>query len=154
MSDMPKKCEECAFSSASQPGGSCYHPENEKYTCVGFRRDPEKRFLFFRVKEKRCGDPAVYFKSKTPETVAAIKKMERDNEVALLLEEKKRREVASRIENVLARRMENALRDAGYDICLCNHITFDYRNDEGVRAIVNALLVEFDITKKEKKITR
>jgi hypothetical protein len=152
MGDMPKKCEECAFSSASQPGGSCYHPENEKYTCVGFRRDPEKRFLFFRTKEKRCGRVAVYFKPKTRETVMAIKKMERDKEVARFLEEEKRKEVASRIENVLTRRIENALRDAGYDICRCNHVTFDYRNNEGTRVIVNVLLEDFHVTKKEQKI--
>ena len=78
--------------------------------------------------------------------------MERDKEVARFLEEEKRKEVASRIENVLTRRIENALRDAGYDICLCNHVTFDYRNNEGTRVIVNALLEDFHVTKKEQKI--
>lgn len=151
MSDMPKGCEKCAFSSDSQSGGACYHPENEKYTCVGFRMDPEKKFLFFRSKEKRCGSAAIYFMPKTEESVAAIQKRERDAEVARFLEDKKRREIASRIENVLARHIEKALRDRGYDICLCNHITFDYRNDEGVRVIVEALLRDFNIAEKQKK---
>lgn len=150
MSDMPKGCEECAFSSNSQHGGSCYHPENEKYTCVGFRRDPEKRFFFFRAREKRCGTKAIYFKPKTEESVAVIRKRERDAEVARIMEDEKKREIASRIENVLARHIEKALRDRGYDICLCNHITFDYRNDEGVRVIVDALLKDFDIAKRQR----
>lgn len=150
MSDMPEKCTECAFSSNSQPGGSCYHSENEKYTCVGFRRDPEKRFFFFRSKEKRCGTKAVYFKSKTEESVAAIRKRERDVEVARVMEDEKKQEIASRIENVLAGHIEKTLRDWGYDICLCNHITFDYRNDEGVRVIVEALLKDFTIAKRQR----
>lgn len=150
MSNMPEGCEKCAFSSNSQSGGSCYHPENEKYTCVGFRMDPEKKFFFFRSKEKRCGTMAVYFKPKTEESVAAIRKRERDDEVARTLEGKKKREIASRIENVLARHIEKALRDRGYDICLCKHITFDYRNDEGVRVIVDALLKDFNIAKRQR----
>lgn len=150
MSNMPEGCEKCAFSSNSQRGGSCYHPENEKYTCVGFRRDPEKRFFFFKAKEKRCGSAAIYFMPKTEESVAAIQKKERDAEVARFLEDKKRREIASRIENVLARSIVITLQQRGYDICQCNRITFNYRNEEGVSAIVDALLMEFDVAKKQK----
>lgn len=152
MSDMPEKCKECAFSSESQPGGSCYYPENEKYTCAGFRMDPAKIFLFFRSKEKRCGEAAVYFEPKTEESVAAVWKKERDDEVARILEYKKTREIASRIENVLDRHIREALRDRRYHICICSGITFNYRDDDGVRVIVEALLKNFDIAKKQKVV--
>lgn len=60
------------------------------------------------------------------------------------------KEFNGRIENMLDRRIRKALiYDGGYTICSCNSITFNYRNDEGMRIIVDTLLKQFDI--KEKK---
>jgi len=138
------KCSECAFYSNRDPNGKCYHSENRysegncpRWTCLGFRQDAKRRFWVLMPTEKRCGRDARYFQQKTDEALILVRKMGRDTEVRRIIEAEKRKEIASRIENVLARKIERALQQEDLDICFCNEITFDYRNEEGIRAIVH-----------------
>ncbi|MCR4322644.1 MAG: hypothetical protein NUV61_00975 [Candidatus Azambacteria bacterium] len=141
-------CGKCAFYFDGQVGGTCRHPLNDRWNCMGFRCDKGKILGIFNPKEKRCGREAIYFEPQTPETIAAIEAKERALFWKEREEQEKRKEIFNRIENVIDRCVDRVLEKKGYDICSCNSITFNRKNEEGREAIARALLRDFNITKK------
>lgn len=150
--DWLEVCAQCAFCSLRLDiNGTCHHPLNDKYSCLGYRQDNKKIMGIFKPKERRCGKGAIFFQPSTPESIQALK----EKEEAILAERKKEiekeEESYGRIENVLDRHIREVLYERGYDICSCNHITFNYRNQEGRGAVIRALLDRFDIKEKRPK---
>ena len=147
--DWFNKCGECAFYSPAEIHGRCYHPKNDRWSCVGFREEGVlKGFFRKRISEEKCGPNAVYFKKQTLETFKEIKEKDKAAARARNEERKKVEEHNNRIETRLNNHIWKVLDNWGYDICLCNHITFNYKNEEGRKVIVDELLKEFDIRVK------
>ncbi|KKP98970.1 MAG: hypothetical protein US71_C0001G0138 [Parcubacteria group bacterium GW2011_GWD2_38_12] len=145
-------CGECAFYSDNQIGGGCYHPENNKHSCCGFRMDDgmlDALFGVFWPKKERCGRKALYFQPKTKESVEAVKEKDDALFTKRAKEFKDQQEFYGRIENALELHIRQALCGVDYNICECQNITFRYRNKEGIKIIVDALLKQYDIKKKD-----
>lgn len=66
-------CGKCGFYSDEEIDGRCHYPDNKKYSCLGFRMDGKKTLGIFKSKERRCGEKAIYFKSRTVESIESIK---------------------------------------------------------------------------------
>lgn len=156
--DWYEKCKDCRFcwsrerELAQRSGGRCKHPSNKIYSCVGFRRDVpwSKRVLF---KDVRCGRDAIFFEPRTLETDEAerLKKLALKEKLVEVFEKEIKSVFADRLnmKNVLDRHIDEALNGAGYHICLCGGITFDYKDEEGRNAIAREILRSFDIKMKE-----
>lgn len=157
--DWYEKCKDCRFcwsrerELAQRSGGECKHPNNKRYSCVGFRRDVSwsKRVLF--KEDVRCGRDAIFFEPRTLETDEAerLEKLALKEKLIEVFEKEIEPVLADRLnmKNVLDRHIYEALKRMEYDICSCNALTYDYRNEQGRRVIVEAILSSFDVKMKE-----
>lgn len=96
MKEVLVKCMRCKHYLDIERDGTCDHPKNEKYTCVGFRKDPSPPFFLLKLfMEKRCGSKAIYFEPCEGEVVMAqrrwreMKRLSRYRREIKYLEKKK-----------------------------------------------------------------